>query len=440
MGREIFEERSAHADTATPTVTLSTYDALLGRAQEEALSGAAAHIPFAQQPLLNGVPYKAFRQSVALDDRRQAGTFFSGATLARELATRLRSIVPEGARVLDPTCGMGDLLLAYAAELPLGDTLAETLARWGEQIAGIDPRPELVAMAKARLVALARGRGRFCDPLNELGQLFPHIIVGNMFAEADRLAAAAGFLFNPPFGCTSEHRVAGWGSGKLSSAALFLDALITAARADAPIAAVLPEVLRCGSRYASFRTMLVERGISGDFASRGQFDAWTDVDVFTTMLRAAPGPLWSAAEPQGDTVGDHYLVRVGPVVPHRHENKGPWRRFICAKSVPAWSEDFRPTASRRFKGTVFDPPFVVVRRTSSPSDRKRAVGAIIVGDAPVAVENHLIVIMPIDGGYERCRALLEVLRSDRTSDYLNRSIRCRHLTTGSVSAIPWADA
>lgn len=415
----------------------SAYDALLLRAYSEALNGVTAHIPIQRQELLNGVPYKAFRQSIPIEVRREEGTFFSGAELAAELARMLLSAVPANARVLDPTCGMGDLLLAYAAELPLGSTLDETLASWGHQLAGIDPREDLVAMAKARLVALARSRGGFKKPLGAMDTLFPHIIVGDMFAEADILAAADGILFNPPFGCTTEHEVSTWATGKLSSAALFLDGLIAAVPNSAPIAAVLPEVLRCGSRYALFREHLAERGWSGAFISRGRFDAWTDVDVFTTLLLAAPGPLWEDEAAQGENVGDRFTVRVGAVVPHRHEKKGPWRRFICAKSVPAWSQGYAPASSRRFKGTVFQPPFVVVRRTSSPSDRKRAVGAIIVGDEPVAVENHLIVLAPNKGGYKSCFDLMKVLEDDRTSDYLNRSIRCRHLTTGSVMAIPW---
>ena len=417
----------------------SAFATLLLRAHSEALNGIAAHVPIERQELLNGVPYKAFRQSIAIETRREEGTFFSGAELASELARMLRSVVPESARILDPTCGMGDLLLAYAAELKLGCTLADTLASWGDLLSGIDPREDLVQMAKARLVALARSRGGFKEPLDAMDGLFPNIVVGDMFAEAGLLAEADGILFNPPFGGTTEHEVPTWATGKLSSAALFLDGLIAANTSRAPIAALLPEVLRCGSRYAVFREHLTAGGRSGAFVSHGRFDAWTDVDVFTTLLLSSPGPLWEGEVVPGESVGNRFTVRVGAVVPHRHENRGPWRRFICAKSVPAWSNDYTPVSNRRFKGTVFKPPFVVVRRTSSPSDRKRAVGAIIVGSEPVAVENHLIVLAPNDGCYESCLELLEVLEDDRTSDYLNRTIRCRHLTTGSVIAIPWLD-
>jgi hypothetical protein len=124
-------------------------------------------------------------------------------------------------------------------------------------------------------------------------------------------------------------------------------------------------------------------------------------------------------------------------VPHRHQRKGPWHPFACAKSVPAWALGYVPTSNRRFKGTTFAPPFVVVRRTSSPSDKQRAVGAIVLGEETVAVENHLIVLTPKDGRIETCVELLALLSRRETSDHLNREIRCRHLTTSSVMAIPW---
>jgi hypothetical protein len=261
-----------------------------------------------------------------------------------------------------------------------------------------------------------------------------------MFQEPGRIAAAAGILFNPPFGRTSVHNGTTWGSGRLSAAALFLDAVVQARAPSTPIAAVLPEVLRCGSRYRRFRERLAEAGVSGTFESHGQFDPWTDIDVFTTLILPKAGALWpSASAVQDRTIGDAFAIRVGPVVPHRDPGKGPWRRYICAKTVPAWSASFEPLMSRRFRGTTFTPPFVVVRRTSSPKDRKRAVGAIIVGDRPVAVENHLLVLLPKDGQLQTCVALLRVLSLDAATECLNQTIRCRHLTTGAVSTLPWPE-
>ncbi len=269
---------------ALGTSTDSTeFDRLLAVASAEALSGATARLAPERQPILNGMPYKAFRQSFAIEHRRELGTFFSGPEIARELASALHAKMPEGGLALDPTCGIGDLLIAFAEFLPLAASLPETLRSWGEQLAGIERREDLVAMTKARLVALARSRGD-CDPISSLDEIFPHIVVGDMCRESKRIAKAGGILFNPPFGGISNHGISEWGTGKLSTAAIFLDALMEARTPETPIAAVLPEVLRCGSRYSRFRARISGAGVSGTFRSYGRFDAWTDVDVFTTLI------------------------------------------------------------------------------------------------------------------------------------------------------------
>ena len=392
-------------------------------------------------PLLNGAPYKAFRQAIDLADRRDAGTFFSGPAIASRLADMIAAEIPLEAVVADPTCGMGDLLLAYAEKLPVESSLEETIKVWGERLAGLDLREDLVRMTKVRLVMLARAKGGFGGLDGEIDEIFPMIQLGDALANPAVLAKADGVLFNPPFGQTSPRVKPDWSAGQINAAALFLDALLEGEAAPRPIAAVLPEVLRSGSRYGRFREHLANRGLVGDFQSLGRFDAWTDVDVFITLLKPAPtGELWSGLEaPAEKNVGAGFTVRVGAVVPHRHAVVGPERPYLCAKTTPAWDTGFSATATRAFNGTVFKPPFVVIRRTSSPSDRHRAVGTVIVGTDEVAVENHLIVAMPVSGGVTACRRLVRMLKSQETTDHLNRTIRCRHLTTGAVAAIPWPD-
>lgn len=393
-----------------------------------------------EEPLLNGLAYRLFRQSLDIDERRKQGTFFSGPKIAGFLASTLRRVVSTEALIMDPTCGLGDLLLAYAAELPLQATLDGTLGDWGTKLAGLDLDGGLVRMAKTRLVMLARSRGKFTARLRDVDDYFPLIRVGDMLSELPFLADADGILFNPPFGQTTEHGSADWGSGNVNAAATFLAAVAENRKRGTPIAAVLPEVLRCGSRYERFRQHLEAAGLRGDYRSCGRFDTWTDVDVFTTLLADDPSPsIWKDTERltgAGQVVSSYFDVRVGAVVPHRNPELGPWSRYICAKSTPAWAT-YMPDRSRRFKGTTFQPPFVVVRRTSSPSDRQRAVATIITGNRRVAVENHLLVLLPKDRSLEACENLMNVLQGPETSAYLNGTIRCRHLTTASVGSIPW---
>jgi len=86
---------------------------------------------------------------------------------------------------------------------------------------------------------------------------------------------------------------------------------------------------------------------------------------------------------------------------------------------------------------VISPPFVVIRRTSSPSDNPRARATIIRGNQSVAVENHLIALKPKSGYVRDCQKLTKMLAKPATDIFLNQRIRCRHLTVSAVKDIPW---
>src|SRR5205085_9704707 len=85
---------------------------------------------------------------------------------------------------------------------------------------------------------------------------------------------------------------------------------------------------------------------------------------------------------------DNATVYVGSVVPHRHREVGPRVPYINAKSLPAWGRICSVQDRRRFTGTLFSPPFVAVRRTSSPHDGARGIGSIVATKTPVSMENH----------------------------------------------------
>jgi hypothetical protein len=391
---------------------------------------------------LNGVPYSTFRREVGLEQRRAIGAFFSSPPIADAVASNLARVLRRNSLVIDPTCGIGDLLLSYAMRLEVRSTLAETLEDWGHQLAGFDTRAELVQLCKARLCLLARARGQFIEEIDAL-HAFPLIQPRDMFAREslDILASADGVLFNPPFGKVKWPEKLDWSAGEINAAAIFLDKLTASIKPSAAISAVLPEVLRCGARYKHFRTMLAERGFAGTFQVRGKFDNWADVDVFTCLLVHSDNQceIWRGDTVSVPTVEQCFEVRVGTVVPHRDPENGKAKLYICAKTTPAWNEGFRPTARRGFESRTFQPPFVAIRRTSSPSDRDRAVATLVVGTKPVLVENHLLVALPKDESLESCRDLLALLRAPGTNDWLNRLMRCRHLTTGIIKSLPWPE-
>ena len=180
-----------------------------------------------------------------------------------------------------------------------------------------------------------------------------------------------------------------------------------------------------------------------EITTYGQFDKWTDVDVFTVKLlrsepkKSAKVKWWKTVKGVRDgKVGDYFKVHVGAVVPHRDPELGPNVAYVHAKTLPAWGRLKRITERRRFDGTLFLPPFVAVRRTSRPGD-KRAVATIISGIRNVAVENHLVVLLPNKKTISECKELLRVLKYPETNRWLDKRIRCRHLTVESLKEMPF---
>ena len=177
----------------------------------------------------------------------------------------------------------------------------------------------------------------------------------------------------------------------------------------------------------------------------GPFDSLADVDVF--ILRMVAGQprdrdavsWWTGTGPRAEKrVEDYFDVSVGPVVPHRHRKVGPQFPFVSARLLPHWGIfNVSSAPRRRFRGRTFTPPLVLVRRTSAPSDKKRAIATLVEGRSNVAVENHLLVLYPREKSLALCHELVRRLRANSTDEWLNERIRCRHLTVSSLKQLPW---
>jgi hypothetical protein len=386
---------------------------------------------------LDGEASRQLRDVVTIKDLRKLGAFFTGELLAK----RLVDLVPQDRRrFIDAACGCGDLLLAASTRLKVDSSLEATLTRWNRHLLGRDLVPAFVRAARARLVlaALSRGAVSVTD-LQRPAELLTNITVADGLAL--RPLSGDAVLLNPPYGRIPAPMDCQWASGGTTEAAVFLDSILDACSPGAYLAAVLPEVLRAGSRYERFRSEVESRLAIRTIQPAGVFDALTDVDVFLlsgdARRDAASGTAGWVPRIRGAQLGDLCEVSVGALVDYRDPGLGAWHAYLDARSRSGMREAV-PELRRRFRGTVVEPPFVVVGRTNRPNQGvgPRVRATIVRGRRPVAVENHLLVLTPYDYTVRGCRALVRIVESDRASAFLDERLRCRHLTVGAVREIP----
>src|SRR5438105_8356165 len=241
--------------------------------------GSAADFWIASRTALDGEPSRMLRETNTLDNRRRLGSFFTSKALA-ELALAKRKF-NSNSRIADPACGAGDLLLAVARRLPVRKTLQTTLKYWSENLSGADIRPEFVRLAKARLAILARQRLKDHEPLQRnLSRCFTSIRVKDMLHGKRGNRRINSILLNPPFGLVAAPKNCTWARGRVNSAALFLQDVLETAQKGTRLIAILPDVLRTGSRYKSWRGHISKLLCITRINQYGVFDAFADVDVF----------------------------------------------------------------------------------------------------------------------------------------------------------------
>lgn len=390
---------------------------------------------------LNGQANIFLRKNVNIETLRKNGIFFTGHKLASALAVPFSQKLSKGATVLDPACGAGDLLLAAAKRLPLGDSLKTTLSRWGSQLYGYDIDPEFIKAAKIRLFLLAQLRHKETQShCQSLESLFPNIQKADFLKQSLKGKSFDLVLMNPPYHRIQIDNI--WANGLTTAAAMFVYKCVTELSTGTKLGAILPDVLRTGTRYAKWRKEIEKATAMHRSTIIGRFDATTDVDVFQLELLIGSTEKtrtsWYQTKGKASRLSEFFRVKTGSVVPFRDKQEGKSHPFIDPSVVPAWKSVTPGKKTRRFnKKSIFTPPFVVIRRTSGPSDKTRAVASLIIGKKDVAVENHFIVLQPLSGGVRLCRNALKVLAENRTTTWLNHRIRCRHLTVDAIKNIPY---
>ena len=419
----------------------------------EALAQAALHSRLSWDPalepsdLLDGQTSATLRETIPLRVRRERGTFFSSSDLRTAALAPWPNGTESSGPILDPSLGAGDLLIEAARRLPIDRDLTKTLRLWGRLLHGRDVEPTFVRLAKARLVLFAVERGATANIKNStcLDDVLPEIKVGDGLDLLNR-GWLGHIVMNPPFTYDRAPADTSWASGRTSVAAMFLAAAVEGARPGTRLTAILPDVIRAGSRYDRLRAFVEARLDVSAAEAYGRFDAWTDIDVFILRGVVVPSAAGASATTwwclaAGERLSDRFDIHVGPVVPHRDPELGPTYPYLHARAIPLRDEfDVSHAERRGFQKRLFAPPFVVIRRTSRPGDKSRGMGTVISGTGSVLVENHLIVLKPKDGSLDACRRVIVLLDSTRARQWLDERIRCRHLTLRAIGEMPCFDS
>lgn len=238
-------------------------------------------------------------------------------------------------------------MLAATEYLPTGASLAETVRLWGQRLRGTDLQVPFVDAARLRLflAAVARHHGETSPGAVDVEaglRAFRSVQVGDGLTLLRSSSSYRGhLLLNPPYGSVPSDAGCDWTSGIVSQAAVVVLAAAQSLATGQRLFAILPDVLRSGSRYEPWRSR-IEALLNVERADLyGQFDAHTDIDVF--LLRAVrqrkrtprtpTGPWWP--DPIASTfVEDAFEVRVGPVVDNRDPHEGPTVPYLIARDLP----------------------------------------------------------------------------------------------------------
>ena len=377
------------------------------------------------------LPYQLLRCENEVSALREKGAFFSGDNLVDFL---LKDVPIVKTRIYDPAAGCGDLLLRYLDKLDLASSFSETMREWEGIVFATEREPSFVKLLKLRLWLLLCMKyqagtkiGQLVIP--DLEERFAGVVCGDAFKHLPEVIPNI-VIMNPPFQQVDSNGAFQWGAGKVSFAAVFLYEMYKRFPTSR-IVAILPDVLRSGSRYEKFRTT-VAPDLNSGVRVYGRFDKQTDIDVFVLDHRPNRRKRINteAVGTQGRMICNDFDVHVGAVVPHRDPNEGKCCFFLTANNVPPSSKIIKVNEKRKSVHKPVKGPFVVLRRTSSPSDTIRCVSSIVSSAHEFHLDNHLIYLKPRTSKSELrlCQDVCEFFSSQECSTIVNSLIRCRHLT------------
>ncbi len=207
---------------------------------------------------LDGEPLSRLRQLVPRSEIRRDGAFFTGQALAQAAVKGVLRSIDSDSVIADPTCGVGDLFLACCGNLPRGRNIDETLRLWGDRIRGRDLHPEFVDAAKSRLhLAAARPFGHRLQPQPSAScHPFPQLRAGCGLDTPGLFRGVTHIVSNPPFFQTTAPDWCDWCNGSVNISAVFVERWVQFADTRTRLLALLPDVLRSGTRYERWRRVI----------------------------------------------------------------------------------------------------------------------------------------------------------------------------------------
>lgn len=382
------------------------------------------------------------RECLSIEEMREAGSFFTGQKLSTKCLSLFGKAITSKSRVLDPTCGAGNLLIECSRKLGAGETLSETLKVWGSVLYGFDIHESFIEATKLRLIieALSRGVKKNCSIDIAISYLKNIKVQDALLVNKNDLRDTTHVVLNPPFSIWQSPNKYYWKSGKINAAGVVLDHYLRILPKGCGLVAILPDVLRSGSRYNLFRDFC-SLTLDAECIQWGRFNAKTDVDVFILSGVIFCGEMLKKIQWQED-LGDYekisskFDVCIGPLVAYRDLETGNEYPYFHSRNTPGGEMVEMAGELRRFQGRVISPPFILIKRTSSPGDKHRIVATLVNLKGMVAIENHLIVVKPKSNQLIDCKKLMKILKLDRTNNFLNKRIRLRHLTVQAIKDIP----
>ena len=396
---------------------------------------------------VNGFAAEEVRRLISLKKRRNDGVFFTDSLLAEKVLDMLQPSFNKQSVVYDAACGAGNLLIA--ASNYLNKVRIQPISK--NYLLGTDIHSEFVGAANLRLqmnnlLLLSKKTNDIAKQKNGYLIKIKTGLISNQFYKN-----ATHIFLNPPFDQEKPDEKIGWAAGKVSMAAVFMEKAILFANPGTTIMAILPDVLRSGTRYEKWRNLVNKHCITERIELLGQFDKHADVDVYaiklvkrqeftkTSIGQGAKKTIQSNKSKRirkPKVLKDLFDIRVGPVVDFRDEKIGNELPYIVSRGLESWAIQTEIPLTRKHQGKSFEGPFVVIKRTSRATDKNRAVATIINTAGAVYVDNHLVMLMPKTKTVASCQLAIRILKNKKTNDWLNQEIRCRHLTVKAVMNIP----